>query len=256
MLRPGAARDRLTRGIFSPQDPELRQGEIEAAFLQAAHVAPIERTLRDARRAGLLRSKDYATRIEEALNGGIISSEDAAALEKMIALRRKVISVDSFAQYGKQYALSRQRTRKPAIYAVVKGVSHEPKDRSNHDRGRLRGRPVYVIDGVRTPFLKARGRPGPFRASDLALAAGRALLMRLGVAPDVIDQVVLGCVSSGPDEANIARVVALRLGCGDQRPGLDGAAKLRLRDAGTGVAPRWISRAGAASWCWPAAPSP
>lgn len=88
----------------------------------------------------------------------------------------------------------------------------------NHDRGRLRGRPVYVVDGVRTPFLKARGRPGPFRASDLAVAAGRALLMRLGVAPDLIDQVVLGCVSSGPDEANVARVVALRLGCGDRVP--------------------------------------
>ncbi|MGB5199771.1 MAG: acetyl-CoA C-acetyltransferase [Sedimenticolaceae bacterium] len=88
----------------------------------------------------------------------------------------------------------------------------------NHDRGRLRGRPVYVVDGVRTPFLKARGRPGPFRASDLAVAAGRSLLMRLGVAPDLIDQVVLGCVSSGPDEANVARVVALRLGCGDCVP--------------------------------------
>ena len=89
---------------------------------------------------------------------------------------------------------------------------------ANHDRGRLRGRPVYVVDGARTPFLKARGRPGPFRASDLAVAAGRALLMRLGVGPDVIDQVVLGCVSSGPDEANVARVVALRLGCDDGVP--------------------------------------
>jgi acetyl-CoA C-acetyltransferase len=77
---------------------------------------------------------------------------------------------------------------------------------------------VYVVDGVRTPFLKARGKPGPFHASDLALSASRALLMRLGLAPDRVDQVVLGCVSSGPDEANIARVVALRLGCGEQVP--------------------------------------
>ena len=88
----------------------------------------------------------------------------------------------------------------------------------DQDMGRLRGRPVYVVDGVRTPFLKALGKPGPFRAGDLALAAGRALLARLGLAPDVIDQVVLGCVSSGPDEANIARVLALRLGCGEQVP--------------------------------------
>lgn len=88
----------------------------------------------------------------------------------------------------------------------------------DHQVGSLRGRPVYVVDGARTPFLKARGRPGPFRAADLALAAGRALLTRRAVAAGDLDQVVLGCVSSGPDEANIARVVALRLGCGDSVP--------------------------------------
>ena len=91
-------------------------------------------------------------------------------------------------------------------------------DTLNQDRGRLRGRPVYVVDGARTPFLKVRGRPGPFHASDLALMAGRALLTRLAVAPRQVDQVVLGCVSSGPDEANIARVVSLRLGCGERVP--------------------------------------
>ena len=34
-------------------------------------------------------------------------------------------------------------------------------------------RPVYVIDGARTPFLKARGGPGPFTPVDLAVQAGR-----------------------------------------------------------------------------------
>ncbi len=38
--------------------------------------------------------------------------------------------------------------------------------------------PVYVVDGARTPFLKARNAPGPFAASDLAVQAGRALLIR------------------------------------------------------------------------------
>lgn len=27
--------------------------------------------------------------------------------------------------------------------------------------------PVYVVDGARTPFLKAKNAPGPFAASDL-----------------------------------------------------------------------------------------
>ncbi|MCB1774174.1 MAG: acetyl-CoA C-acyltransferase, partial [Gammaproteobacteria bacterium] len=85
-------------------------------------------------------------------------------------------------------------------------------------KGRLGSRAVYVVDGARTPFLRARGGPGPFRASDLAVAAARALLTRLGLDGDRLDQVLLGCVSSGPDEANIARVVALRLGCSERVP--------------------------------------
>jgi acetyl-CoA C-acetyltransferase len=80
------------------------------------------------------------------------------------------------------------------------------------------GRPVYVIDGSRTPFLKARGRPGPFAASDLAVSAGQPLLARQPFSPDTLDEVILGCVMPSPDEANIGRVVALRLGCGDRVP--------------------------------------
>lgn len=76
------------------------------------------------------------------------------------------------------------------------------------------GRPVYVVDGARTPLLKAKGTPGPFAAADLAVSAGRALLARQPFDPSDIDEVILGCVMPGPDEANIARVVALRLGCG------------------------------------------
>jgi acetyl-CoA C-acetyltransferase len=78
---------------------------------------------------------------------------------------------------------------------------------------------VYVVDGVRTPFLKARNRPGPFSASDLAVQAGRALLLRVPIAPEELDEVILGCASPSPDEVNIGRVVALRLGCGLKVPG-------------------------------------
>ncbi|WP_456448646.1 acetyl-CoA C-acetyltransferase [Thiolapillus sp.] len=75
---------------------------------------------------------------------------------------------------------------------------------------------VYIVDGRRTPQLKALGPPGPFRASDLAVSAARQLLLTLPFAPEELDEVIFGCVSSGPDEANIARVIALRLGCGDK----------------------------------------
>jgi acetyl-CoA C-acetyltransferase len=77
---------------------------------------------------------------------------------------------------------------------------------------------VFFVDGARTPYLKARGEPGPFSASDLAVACGRALLARQPFAPSVLDEVIVGCVIPAPDEANIARIIALRLGCGKQVP--------------------------------------
>src|SRR5688572_11639023 len=80
-------------------------------------------------------------------------------------------------------------------------------------------KPIYIIDGARTPFLKAKNRPGPFSAGDLATQAGRALLVRQKLAPDELDEVILGCAAPSVDEVNIGRVVALRMGCGQKVPG-------------------------------------
>lgn len=77
---------------------------------------------------------------------------------------------------------------------------------------------VYIVDGARTPFLKARGKPGALSASDLAVTASRELLNRYTFSPTAIDEVILGCMMPGPEEANIARLVALRIGCGKSVP--------------------------------------
>jgi acetyl-CoA C-acetyltransferase len=79
--------------------------------------------------------------------------------------------------------------------------------------------PIYIIDGARTPFLKARNKPGPFSASDLATAAGRALLLRQKFEAPQLDEVILGCAAPSADEVNIGRVAALRMGCGQKVPG-------------------------------------
>jgi acetyl-CoA C-acetyltransferase len=76
-------------------------------------------------------------------------------------------------------------------------------------------RPVYLIDGSRTPFIKARGKPGPFTPVDLAVQCGRPLLLRQPFPADAFDQVILGCVNVLADEMNPARVAALRLGMGE-----------------------------------------
>jgi acetyl-CoA C-acetyltransferase len=83
------------------------------------------------------------------------------------------------------------------------------------DGGGIAHRPVYIVDGSRTPFIKARGKPGPFTPVDLAVQCGRPLLLRQPFAPDAFDQVILGCVNVIADEMNPARVAALRLGMGE-----------------------------------------
>ena len=79
-------------------------------------------------------------------------------------------------------------------------------------------RDVFVVDGARTPQIKSKNKPGPFSASDLAVAAGRAVLARQPFHPSELGEVVVGCVMPSVEEVNIGRVVSLRLGCGKKVP--------------------------------------
>lgn len=79
-------------------------------------------------------------------------------------------------------------------------------------------RAVYIVDGARTPFIKARGKPGPFTPVDLAVQCGRPLLLRQGFDLSAIDLVVLGCVNVVAEEMNPARVATLRLGLPETVP--------------------------------------
>ena len=79
-------------------------------------------------------------------------------------------------------------------------------------------KPVYVVDGARTPFLKVRGGPGPFSAGDLAVQAARDLLLRQPIEASALSEVIVGCAAPTPDETNIGRVVGLRIGTGDRVP--------------------------------------
>ena len=79
-------------------------------------------------------------------------------------------------------------------------------------------RAVYLVDGMRTPFLKAKGAPGPFAASDLATAAAQSLMLRQPFAAKDLSEVILGCAAPAAEEANIGRIVSLRIGCGEKVP--------------------------------------
>jgi len=97
-------------------------------------------------------------------------------------------------------------------------AENQQTTRQQSSRRSTRPAPVWLVDGARTPFLKFRGRPNPLAAADLGVAAGRQLLLRQPFAAEQVDEVIFGCAGPGADEANIARIIALRLGCGHATP--------------------------------------
>jgi acyl-CoA dehydrogenase len=84
-LAPGAARDRLTDGMYVPRGDDAT-GILEQAFAAAVACEPIDKKLREAQKAGA--ADPWST----------ISAEENAQWQRKEALRREVIKVDDFPQ--------------------------------------------------------------------------------------------------------------------------------------------------------------
>lgn len=97
LMQPGASRDRLTAGIYIPDDEQDAVGALEAALASTLACEPLQAKLQEARKAGKLKALEELSRISEARNQGYLSAEEALQLERDYALRRKVIMVDDFA---------------------------------------------------------------------------------------------------------------------------------------------------------------
>ena len=72
---------------------------------------------------------------------------------------------------------------------------------------------VAIVDGIRTPFVKAGGAFSFVPAQELGRIAMREVLERTGIEPSLIDEVIFGNVAQPMDAVNIARVIALNAGC-------------------------------------------
>lgn len=79
---------------------------------------------------------------------------------------------------------------------------------------------MVIIDGVRTPFSKMGTDLAALGAEELGRIAVSTLLLRTGIDRELIDEVILGCVSQPADAANVARVVALRSGIPEHVPAI------------------------------------
>ena len=75
--------------------------------------------------------------------------------------------------------------------------------------------PIYLVDGVRTPFAKMGTAFAETDAVELGRVAVRELLARTGLDPAIVEEVIIGCVAQPADAANISRVIALRAGVPD-----------------------------------------
>jgi acetyl-CoA C-acetyltransferase len=71
---------------------------------------------------------------------------------------------------------------------------------------------VVIVSGVRTAIGRFQGGFANTPASDLGAAVIRAAVERAGIAPEQIDQVVLGCVGQVMEDAYIARHAAVKAG--------------------------------------------
>ncbi|WP_440221018.1 acetyl-CoA C-acetyltransferase [Dietzia sp. MNB45] len=68
------------------------------------------------------------------------------------------------------------------------------------------GREAYVIDAVRTPVGKRGGSLSGQHPADLGAHVIKAVVERTGIDPEVVDDVIFGCVDTiGPQAGNIAR---------------------------------------------------
>ena len=110
LMTPSAQRDRLTPGLYLGEGrPDHPLAQLEAAFIQATAVGPIERKMREAR----------ATGVADALLRGIISEDDAALLTEAQAATARVIAVDAFAAAE----LSQQKTGEEPAASPARGAA-------------------------------------------------------------------------------------------------------------------------------------
>jgi acyl-CoA dehydrogenase len=98
VLEPGAARERLTGGVYVPKNEGDPTGALEAAFLAAIACEPVDEKLRKAVKKGRIVAQPGVELGSLGAQNGTITAEELALWQRKEALRRNVIRVDDFPQ--------------------------------------------------------------------------------------------------------------------------------------------------------------
>lgn len=81
-------------------------------------------------------------------------------------------------------------------------------------------RDAVIVDAVRTPIGRRKGALSGIHPAELSAHVLEALAERTGIAPELIDDVVWGCVSQSSEQAgNVARTAVLAAGWPESVPG-------------------------------------
>jgi len=106
-LEPGAARERLTAGMYVPKGEADVTGILEAAFTATIACEPIDEKLRKAVKKGKIVPRPGVDLGTLAREKDLISAEEHALWNRKEALRKHVIKVDDFPQdYGRAEAVA------------------------------------------------------------------------------------------------------------------------------------------------------
>ncbi|WP_224982305.1 thiolase family protein [Geomonas agri] len=81
-------------------------------------------------------------------------------------------------------------------------------------------RAAYIVEAVRTPATKAyKGKLKDIRPDDLAAIAIKGLIVRTGLDPALVEDVIIGCAfPEGEQGMNVARIAAFKAGLPYQVP--------------------------------------
>ena len=122
VLQPGAFRDRLTRDIFSPDDPSDRVGLLEYTLKKVIASEEADKKLERAIRKGDVKRYHNNDWIAEAKSKGVLTEEEASSLAELRDLVARVIAVDDFD------AASLAARRAPAPPPPLAAVRPEPHE--------------------------------------------------------------------------------------------------------------------------------
>ena len=96
LLEPSPLRDRLTAGLFIPTDANDPLARLEDALQKAIAAEKVEQKLREAVKDGQLPAGTDAVLIDEGMQAGIITVDEAMVARQALDARREVIRVDDF----------------------------------------------------------------------------------------------------------------------------------------------------------------